>query len=404
MPVPRGASKNPRRRLSLSLTRGFLLILVLRGATFSYFYRFSEQDSFNDAVASLGFSVPSTKNGRDVYTQASSSITRGGTDTRPVAKKGYICVDKTQGRLNNIIIQLLVILNVGQTINRTVLVTENMASAFEFYDFDHFNLKFQQTKSPSTFLPMLVDRSIDKCYNGTGIPKGGSSISKRIQQFDRKTLGEKVAIVGGKSSWYFLGRPKPPFYADFFSALWPTKAISIKVDQFLQNTFQGKPFVAVHLRNLEGACTGMTESLELCCPTRDTVMGILQRKGVSLEIPIFVANDKQCPDSVINGYKSKGDVLGFNRDCEGSECAVLDFEICVQATLFVGTLASTADMNIREMRTERRKLPGSTSILSLKEETWKKENATALTRNWIPGAFKWIKDCENAKKNRFPCV
>mmetsp|Transcript_5096 Transcript_5096/g.8362 ORF Transcript_5096/g.8362 Transcript_5096/m.8362 type:complete len:114 (-) Transcript_5096:105-446(-) len=112
----------------------------------------------------------------------------------------------------------------------------------------------------------------------------------------------------------------------------------------------------------------------------------------------------QCPDDVINGYKMHGDILGFNGDCQGSECAVLDFEICVQAALFVGTLASTADMNIREMRSERMKLPGSTSILSLKEETWKRENETALTRNWIPGAFKWIKDCENVRKNKFPCV
>jgi hypothetical protein len=249
-----------------------------------------------------------------------------------------------------------------------------------------------------------VDPSIPECYNGTETSKGGSSIAKRIHDFDQQTLGDPVATLGKKSSWYFLGRPKAPFYVDFFSVLQPTKAIANKVDDFIKRTFQGRPFVAVHLRNLEGACKGMTESLELCCPTRDTVVKILQGKGMSPHMPIFVANDRQCPEQVIEEYREKGDILSFSGECEHSECSVLDFEICVRAALFVGTLASTADMNIREMRTERMKLPGGTSVLSLNENTLQKENVTALTRNWIPGAFKWIRDCEMTRKNKFPCV
>jgi hypothetical protein len=370
--------------VSSRIFRVILLLVILRSFSFSYFY----------GLSSEVFPGPGVM----------QAVTRSGPrDMRPIAKKGLLCVDQTQGRLNNIIIQLLVMLHMGMAINRTVLITGNMASAFESYDFEHFNLNFQLGQERSSFKPFLVDPRIRECYNGTATSSGGMSIANRIRQFDQKTLLEPVATLAKKSSWYFLGRPKPPFYVDFFSVLQPTKAIGNKVDDFIKRTFQGKPFVAVHLRNLEGACKGMTESLELCCPTRDTVVKILHGKGMSSHMPIFVANDRQCPDQVIEEYRKHGDILGFSGECEHSECPVLDFEICIHAALFVGTLASTADMNIREMRTERMKLPGGASVLSLKEQTLRNENVTALTRNWIPGAFRWIRDCEK-RKNKFPCV
>jgi hypothetical protein len=99
--------------------------------------------------------------------------------------------------------------------------------------------------------------------------------------------------------------------------------------------------------------------------------------------------------------------LGYDGNCEGTECVVIDFELCVRAEFFVGNTASTGDWNICEWRVAR---GGdkfrNTTILSLKKAFLKKENYTARTR-YLGGHNGWLKDCNDvtpSRRARKPCV
>lgn len=150
----------------------------------------------------------------------------------------------------------------------------------------------------------------------------------------------------------------------------------------------------------------MADDKSLCCPHLEKVLTIAESRGFSRELSIFVADDGQCDEKIREAYKERGAVMNYQGDCQGTECAVLDFELCARANFFVGTLSSTGDMNIREWRSARGHT-GSSSVLSLKNTTVAKENYTAMTRYFQPGYWGWLEDCDNMptnKRARHPCV
>ena len=154
----------------------------------------------------------------------------------------------------------------------------------------------------------------------------------------------------------------------------------------------------------------MADDKSLCCPHVDLLLQIAKQRGIpnATEMPIFVADDRQCDAKVRDSYTAHNAIMGYDSsDCDGPECAALDFEICTHSDFFLGNLASTGDANIREWRTARQGFSGHLSVLSLKPSTVAKENNTAFTRYYMPGYFKWLNDCSSMKprkRRKSPCI
>merc|ERR1712086_212191 len=138
------------------------------------------------------------------------------------------------------------------------------------------------------------------------------------------------------------------------------------------------------------------------------VQELLMERGGNLMNPLFVANDRQCPQDVLRSYTNATDpvVMGYEGICEGVECAVLDFELCVHAEVFVGNLKSSGDMNIREWRLARYGKPGRTSVLSRSAEALALEARHEFLTRYIVGHWRFSPDCNNAgaRQRAKPCV
>jgi len=210
--------------------------------------------------------------------------------------------------------------------------------------------------------------------------------------------------------WYWLGRPPEEVYGRFFRGLVPRRTYLDKVDTFLNENqaMQESPtFNAAHLRYFEGRCG--TVDTDLCCPKMQHVQELLIERGGKIMDPLFIANDGQCPPEVLRSYANATDpvVMGYKGPCEGTECAVLDFEVCVRAEVFVGNLKSSGDMNIREWRLSRFGKAGSTSVLSQTAEAAGVEGRTTHMTRYIMGHWRFRPDCDAirpAQRASKPCV
>eukprot|EP00574_Skeletonema_japonicum_P011888 CAMPEP_0201732946 /NCGR_PEP_ID=MMETSP0593-20130828/30248_1 /ASSEMBLY_ACC=CAM_ASM_000672 /TAXON_ID=267983 /ORGANISM="Skeletonema japonicum, Strain CCMP2506" /LENGTH=99 /DNA_ID=CAMNT_0048226017 /DNA_START=421 /DNA_END=720 /DNA_ORIENTATION=+ len=99
--------------------------------------------------------------------------------------------------------------------------------------------------------------------------------------------------------------------------------------------------------------------------------------------------------------------MGYTGPCEGTECAVLDFELLVLSDVFIGNIISSVSMNVREGRLARYGKPGLLSVLSNEKKTLDLEKTVQyLTRYWI-GYWEFRKTCDQLpprKRASAPCV
>ena len=345
-------------------------------------------------------------------------------DLRPVAPNGYLCVFGAKGRLNNLIIQNLVALYMAQHTNRTLLVDHEVAS---YYDIAHLSIhvaalpnhkwRAAMAMPPNETCPNPVEASpytIAKQQNVVG----------RFENYHQQTRHLNLTSVDNNDIWYWLGRPPSSFYHAFFGHLQLQRKYASKVDDFLALQQQlvaagRRNYHALHLRWLEGHCHGMADDKALCCPTRDAVMDIIQKAGGDASWPLLVASDGQCDAAILQTYNRTNNnnnnnnnsqiIMGYTGPCQGTECAVLDFALCVAAQgVFVGNTASTADLNIAEMRRTTRSKNGLVSIVSRTQRVQQLQASNlSISRHLTPGYWKWWPDCDDMtvqQRNRRPCA
>lgn len=358
-----------------------------------------------------------TSNGTAPAAAASSSRTTtiasplSYNDTRPVAPNGYLCIFGAKGRLNNLILQNLVGIHMAHHLNRTLLMD---AEVSKYYDIDRLSL----TVYPDS--PYLAAARIDGddgnddgpgCASPQQISPHsidhGMTILDRFNDYDRQTSGINLASVDNNDVWYWLGRPPEEVYGRFFRGLVPRRAYQEKVNAFMQRRkLRDRPYNALHLRHFEGKCGNF--DTDLCCPKMNYVQDILTERFGNLLHPLFVANDGQCPDEVLRTYANATDpvIMGYDGSCDGTECAVLDFELCVHAEVFVGNLKSSGDMNIREWRMARSDKPGMTSVLSRRPEILQLEERTEYMTRYFVGHWGMRSDCSQVggRQRNLPCV
>jgi len=292
-------------------------------------------------------------------------------------------------------------------LDRTLLVDPEVS---KYYDVDRLSLT---TFAESPYMTaMAIEKSNHtSCGNPTQISPytidHGLNILERFNDYDTQTAGLSLASVDNNDAWYWLGRPPEEIYGKFFQGLIPRQVYQDKVHAFLQeNNLQGNPFNAVHLRNFEGKCGNF--NTDLCCPKLGYVQEILKERFGNIMNPLFVANDGQCPQEVLRSYTNATDpvIMGYNGPCDGTECAVLDFELCIHADVFVGNMKSSGDMNIREWRLARFGKLGMTSVLSREAETLAMEERTMFMTRYIMGHWRFRPDCNEVgpRQRGQPCV
>ena len=175
-----------------------------------------------------------------------------------------------------------------------------------------------------------------------------------------------------------------------------------------EHNLRQNEYNAHHLRFYEGNCGNGNYDTDLCCPKLGYVQEVLIERDASIIDPLFVANDRQCPENVIRSYTNATDtvIMGYSGSCEGTECAVLDFELCVRSNVFVGNLKSSGDMNIREWRLARFNKTGRASVLSRHKDVVDLEKKCKYLTRYIVGHFKFRPDCNavGGRQRNQPCV
>ena len=290
-------------------------------------------------------------------------------------------------------------------LNRTLLVDPEVS---KYYDIDQMSL---MTYADSPYLAaMSIENSNYTCSHPNGISPHSISrgtILERFADYNTQTKDLKLASVDNSDIWYWLGRPPEDIYKRFFGGLVPRQVFQKKVHEFMQeHQLQSNPYNALHLRYFEGKCGNFDQ--DLCCPKLDYVQEILIERNGSLTVPLFIANDRQCPEEVLVTYTNATDpiIMGYNGTCEGTECAVLDFELCIHAEIFVGNIKSSGDMNIREWRLARYDKPGRTSVISRMAETLAMEEEHEFVTRYIMGHWRFSPDCDKVgpRQRNKPCV
>ncbi len=351
---------------------------------------------------------PTATQQHKIYYPDNSTKVQIAYDKRPHGSSGYLCVYGAKGRLNNLIIQNLIAIYMARQLNRTLLADAEVST---YYDIERLSL---MTYPDWTYKPIMpITDTNFTCHD----PKLQSKYSlnhqltilERIEDYNKQTSAFEVAAIDNHDVWYWLGRPPEEIYERFFRALVPRPVFRAKVQTFLdQHNLRPDTYNAVHLRALEGNCGRFTE---LCCPKLDYVRGILRERGGILSKPIFVATDQQCSEEVIETYTVNATnlpiIMGYVGPCEGTECAVLDFELLLLSDVFVGNIISSVSMNVREGRLARYGKPGWLSVLSNEDKTLDLERTVRyLTRYWI-GYWEFRKECDQLpprKRASAPCV
>jgi len=328
-------------------------------------------------------------------------------DTRPIAPNGYLCIFGSKGRLNNKILHNLVGIYMANYLNRTLLVDPEVS---QYYDIDRLSLTTYPDYPYMAAMP-IESSNIATCGNPNQVSpytlNHFLNIIERFDEYHEQTRDKQVAAVGNTDAWYWLGRPPEHVYRNFFQGLIPRSVYQDKVTAFLQmHKLHDNPYNSLHLRYYEGNCGHY--DLDLCCPKLDYVHEILVERDGSIMDPLFIANDGQCPSDIIQSYTntSKRIIMGYNGTCEGTECAVIDFELCIHAEIFVGNMKSSGDWNIREWRLARYDKMGMTSVLSRSAEVLAMEERTKFMTRYIMGHWRFRPDCNDigAKQRKDPCV
>jgi len=295
-------------------------------------------------------------------------------------------------------------------LNRTLLVDPEVS---KYYDIDRLSLTTYADSPHRAAIP--IEKSD---HAACGDPKlispysinRGLSIPQRFDDYGSQTKDREVASVDNSDIWYWLGRPPEEVYGKFFRGLMPRQVYLDKVHAFSRenNLLQDRnPYNAVHLRSFEGKCGH--NDLDLCCPKLTHTQEILMERGGSIIDPLFVANDGQCAEDVLRSYANATDtvIMGYDRPCDGTECAVLDFELCVRSEVFVGNLKSSGDMNIREWRMARYGISGWKSVLSRQAEAFEVEKRSKFMTRYVVGHWRFRPDCDTIgpqRRDRQPCV
>ena len=255
-----------------------------------------------------------------------------------LSPNGVICTHGAAGRLNNIIFHERVGLYVAWQLGRTFVAAPEMSN---YYDVERMgNMMFPGIHSYRTVVPYDASLCNDTVITGV---------------YDIATLKSVIGERGTISGWdlFYKYEPPPEYFVNaFMGNLFIRPDLTDIVDKFIDDYFGGGPYIAVHLRDLEGGCKS-----DLCNPTHDTLMArVIDTLPESYHnLPIFVASDGQRPD-VESTYDGKA--VFYRGECVGTGCAVIDFEICSRANFFVGTSESTTDIDIELWRGNRKNIVG----------------------------------------------
>lgn len=276
--------------------------------------------------------------------------------TKSRSPNGVICTHGAAGRLNNIIIHERKALKLAWDLGRTLVASQEVSL---YYDVERLSLGL----FPELTFRMIVPYDETLCYGSGGFVNEEDvlTIGKQVYRVENdpeaqlskliEKLGNKEqAVVSGWDLFYKYPDAPTYFIHSMMGHLYPRPDLMAIVDNFIDNSFRNNPFVAVHLRNLEGGCKSI-----MCNPTYETTKKRIRKllPKQFWEFPIFVASDGQKPD-VENTYRHIDNVYFFTGSCIGTGCAVIEFEICSRANAFFGTKESTSDTNIdlwRQYRT-----------------------------------------------------
>mmetsp|Transcript_8371 Transcript_8371/g.10046 ORF Transcript_8371/g.10046 Transcript_8371/m.10046 type:complete len:511 (-) Transcript_8371:425-1957(-) len=290
------------------------------------------------------------------------------------SEDGYLCMRGFWGRLNNKVQEMYNALWIAHELNRTLIVEREIS---RYFDIKRWQDIFPHVKYRVAVPGRGEFRHMCKGSNAIYIAgpndhrnkmlhtrSGRQALKKEL----RKNKNKFVAIAA--TTVFYLMETDHAFLRAFFANLYPSANIRLKVDEYINRTFGTRPYMAVHLRSLEGSCTGRMSranlSDEVCSPSKKMTTKMLQAiqansENVSPDFSstflsnIYVASDHQKKDRMIT-YKPKGHF--FDGECSSRECAMIDFEIAARSDFFIGTFASSATRTIARLREYRRIRPG----------------------------------------------
>lgn len=343
------------------------------------------------------------------------------------APGGLLCETSAFGQLQNQVNSLEAMLLLALHLNRTAVMPPQVARVYRWLPLAKYRSKLLvkgQYRCADAQPAHAFER---QCVDGG--KACDLSRPRAVAALRRATAATPVLGLAGKAFFYSRRRwaaSAPGFSHFFFANLRPFAGLRRAADAFVQRAFGATPFVAVHLRWLDGFCLDRVRrypgaapgTAALCSPPRNLTARIM--RGVLAPAdrawPIFVASDRQRPE-VLQTYLQAGDAslaaaattsISAGADVPGFahfnplQAAVLDFEIAARASFFVGVVTSSASKNVASLRRFRRR-PGDYKYHGGSEDRGSEDGGVApdagvagdagdagdARRHWYPSFLNW---------------
>lgn len=256
---------------------------------------------------------------------------------------GVLCVPDlgAAGQLNNQLFEFSTILEIGHELNRTVVVSPGTIA-------DVYELRYLMNQ------PAIISYDYSLCsrYPQTRIVNEQNESGKEF--IERFLLPEnaKLAVLAmeAKTAFYFPTLKYPhPMYAHL-QPLQDTLQLAVN---FVEEKFGTEPFVAVHLRFLDGEC--YRRSKDLACDLDPQLFRQVLKKNAPelLNAPVFVASDRQRPDLLLRFLEAGATIYRGNCNVKNKQCMVVDSEIVARSAYFYGNTGSTASIVMENLRQQR---------------------------------------------------
>mmetsp|Transcript_4483 Transcript_4483/g.5956 ORF Transcript_4483/g.5956 Transcript_4483/m.5956 type:complete len:364 (+) Transcript_4483:185-1276(+) len=169
--------------------------------------------------------------------------------------EGYLCMRDRYGRLNNKLQEMVNALWFAHELDRTLILDWEIARV---YDYIMWQNVFPHAKYRVAIVPTQHNKRL--CSDGAKIDSKSELYPFMFSSSGRKALKQRLH----KNNTMYLGVDAYHFFrmeADystmrgFYANLWPAKLITEKAERFIEKYFGDSPYMAVHLRDLEGSCS-----------------------------------------------------------------------------------------------------------------------------------------------------
>lgn len=168
----------------------------------------------------------------------------------------------------------------------------------------------------------------------------------------REMFERKIYAFQERNDWTVTHTRRVAFVHYLFSSLeGPPCRMQSRIEGYLQGRFNESRYIAVHVRNMEGACSTFDElKQEQCEMNADFIKSVVEPTGLYGKLPIVLLSDMQDEEKLRNIQNETLMVVVPQWDLMVSPSVLSDIVVGGASEIFIGNHASSMSRNIGIIR------------------------------------------------------